>query len=257
MLAFLSYNGGEPGWASAMRESNFPGLRVYSPGLPLEDQLESIGDDLSLRKPNVLAYAGAKQLRLEEGIWNSLCDVLPALVEADSCTFTDQMVFRDLYLLVRSDVLIVDAQSTNELALYAALLGIPVIAVSYSARGLHPWLSHCAKATVHSPESVQEILDVFTPNTPNIDPPPEACLPAEDEPVAKEPHDGTSDCQDDCDEHETCREPIQKLPIFEYRCEDGHVFRSVCPDIDMCNQEDCGAEGVAECGSAIRTRTRI
>lgn len=220
MFAYLSYNGGEPGWASALRESNFPGLHVYSPGLTLESQLEAIGDDLSARKPNVLAYASAQALRLEEPIWLSLCDALPTLLAADSCTVTSQMIYRDLYLLVRSDVLIVDAHSTNELALYASLLGIPVVAVSYSPTGLHPWLTHCAQTTVNSPENVQEILDAFTPATLNIAPPQESCEKAElppdegDEfgPVTEqelgEPDKLpriTPDCQDDCDEHETCK----------------------------------------------------
>jgi hypothetical protein len=118
----------------------------------------------------------------------------------------------------------VDAHSTNELAVYAFLLGIPVVAVSYSPTGLHPWLTHCAQATVHSPESVQEILDVLTPATPNFacpetpcPPAEDTCLPEEDEfgPVTEqelgEPdvlgtRDANFDCDDNCDEHETCRE---------------------------------------------------
>ncbi len=201
MFAFLSYNGAEPGWATAMRESDFPGLHVYSPGLTLNEQIEAIGDELSARKPNVLAYTFDTALRLEETIWLTLCDALPTLLAADNCTVTSQLIYRDLYLLVRSDVLIVDSHSTNELAVYASLLGIPVVAVSYSPAGVHPWLAHCAQTTVNSPESVQEILDAFTPTTPNIDPPPPECeLPKE------APEEGVPDCQDDCDEHETCRE---------------------------------------------------
>lgn len=221
MFAYLSYNGGEPGWATALRESDFPGLHVYSPGLTLEEQLESIGDDLAARKPNVLAYASAQTLRLEETIWLPLPEALPTLLSADSCTVTSQMIYRDLYLLVRSDVLIVDANSTNELALFASLLGIPVIAVSYSPSGLHPWLTHCAHTTVNSPESVQEILDVFTPATPNISPPQEACERAESSPDEENEFGPVTeqelgepdklprtapDCKDDCNEHETCRE---------------------------------------------------
>jgi hypothetical protein len=195
-----------------LRESSFPELHVYSPGLTLEEQLESIGDDLSARKPNVTAYANSEALGLPENIWLSLCDALPTLLAADSCAVTLQMIYRDLWLLARSDVLIVDAQSTNELAVYAHLLGIPVVAISYGPAGLHPWLAHCAKATVNSPESIQEILDSFAPNTPNITPPtPECELPKEAPEEAKTStsppgHDGTSDCQDDCDEHKTCRE---------------------------------------------------
>lgn len=196
MFAFLSYNGSEPGWATALRESDFPGLSVYSPGLTLEEQLEAVGDDLSARKPNVLAYTFNSTFRLEESIWLSLCDALPTLLAADSCTVTSQMIYRDLYLLVRADVLIVDAHSTNELAVYAFLLGIPVVAISYAPTALHPWLTHCAQTTVNSPESVQEILDAFTPTTP-YNPPEEA--------TQAPPTEEVPDCADDCDEHETCR----------------------------------------------------
>ena len=208
MFAYLSYNGSEPGWASALRESDFPGLYVYSPGLTLESQLEALGDDLSARKPNVVAYASAEALRLEETIWMSFCDALPTLLAADTCTVTSQMIYRDLFLLVRADVLIVDAQSTNELAVYASLLGIPVVAVSYSPAGLHPWLTHCARATVNSPESVQEILDLFTPPAPNI-PPPEACEPAP--------------CEDPAEEAELPREHLRWCEV-----EHDHTNRHCC-----------------------------
>ncbi len=181
MLAFLNYSGAEPDWAAALRESNFPGLHVYSPALTLESQLPSLGDDLAARKPNVLAYAGSAPLRLEESIWLPLSEALPTLVAADSCMVTSQMVYRDLYLLVRSDALIVDARSTNELAVYAALLGIPVVAVSYQPTGLHPWLTHCAQVTVNSPENIGQILDALTPNSPNISAPEEPA-PEETEP---------------------------------------------------------------------------
>jgi hypothetical protein len=240
MFAYLSYNGSEPAWATALRESNFPGLSVYSPGLTLDEQLEAIGDDLSARKPNVLAYASAEALALGEPIWHSFCDALPSLLAADSCTITSQMIYRDIYLLVRSDVLIVDARSTNELAVYANLLGIPVVAVSYGPGGLHPWLDHCAKATVNSPESIQEILDVFTPNTPNTE-------------EVKNPHSYGAECRDEAGELLSEDAP-EAAPVYEYTCTEEHVFTSDLSTIGGCIVEDCGAEGVETCGSPVRVR---
>ena len=203
MFAFLSYNGNEPGWATALRESNFPGLSVYSPALPLDDQIEAIGDDLSARQPNALACTFSTAFRLEGTIGLPLPDALPTLMAADSCTVTSQLIYRDLYLLVRSDVLIVDAHSTNELAVYAFLLGIPVVAVSYGPSGLHPWLTHCAHTTVNSPESVQEILDAFTPTTPNISPPEAASRELTEAPPE---HDDTiAAAQTACARHYVCQ----------------------------------------------------
>ena len=205
VFAYLSYNGSEPAWATALRESNFPELRVYSPGLTLEEQLEAIGDDLAARRPNIMAYASAQALRLEETIWDSLTTALPTLLAADSCTVTSQMIYRDLYLLVRSDVLIVDAHSTNELALFASLLEIPVVAVSYSPTGLHPWLTHCSQTTVNSPESVREILEVFTPATPNIAPP-EDSEKSNADLVSQDCH--PADCDPDCPGPDPEDEPV-------------------------------------------------
>ena len=162
-FAFLSYSGLEPEWATALRESDFPGLQVYSPGLPLEGQLEALGDELAARKPNAVAYAHSQALRIEKSIWMPFCEALQTLVEADSCTITNQMVWRDVYLLVRADALIVDAHTTNELALLASLLGISTIAISYRPTGLHPWLSHCAEMTINNPESVEHILKALMP----------------------------------------------------------------------------------------------
>lgn len=189
MFAFLSYSGPEPDWASALRESNFPGLHVYSPGQPLESQLYALEGQLETRKPNALAYAHSAALRLEESVWLPFSEALPTLVAADSCIVTSQMVWRDLYLLVRADALIVDARSTNELSLFASLLGIPVVAVSYGPTGLHPWLAHCAQVTVNSPENIGQILDVLErrqgwgPGECIKVPPPEEPAPPADEPT--------------------------------------------------------------------------
>ena len=196
MFAFLSYNGPEPDWAVALGGANFPGLHVYSPGLPLESQLETIGDDLEARKPNPVAYAHSEALSLDKSIWLPFSEALPTLVAADSCTITNQMVWRDLYLLVRSDALIVDARSTNELALYASLLGIQVVAVSYGPTGLHPWLTHCAQVTINSPGNISQILDALTPATTDI-PVPEESAPAETEPPeSSAPRSGPIDMGD-------------------------------------------------------------
>ncbi len=172
MFAFLSYNGEEPAWAKALRETDLaPGLAVYSPGIALTKQIFFIEGYLA-RKPNVLAYAHQEALRLDQKIWLELTEAQATLFEADRCADTHQMIFRDLYLLVRADVLIVEAGSTNELALMANLLGIPVVAISYTPFGIHPWLAHCAQVTVNSPTSVSQIIDVLSPSPPreNLNP---------------------------------------------------------------------------------------
>jgi len=68
MFAFLAYSGTEPDWAAALRQSDFPGLTVYSEGRTLESQLEAIRGDLEARAPNMLAYGHSQALRLEKEI---------------------------------------------------------------------------------------------------------------------------------------------------------------------------------------------
>jgi len=199
---------------------------------------------LASRQPNALAFTFRTALRLEETIWIDFCDALPTLISADSCVSTSQIVFRDLYLLVRSDVLIVDANSTNELALLASLLGIPVVAVSYQPI-LHPWLLHCARTTINSPENIAQIVDSIPPITPNTATS-EDCLPPDDEfgPVTGQ----------ELGEPDSLRAP-EKAPVYEYTCDEGHEF--TCDRIvSCCVVEDCGAEGVAECGSPVIRRTQ-
>jgi len=171
MFAFLSYNGAEPSWAKALRETDLaPGLVVYSPGIALKEQIYHIEGHLT-RQPNVLAYAHSEALRLDKNLWLELTEAQATLFEADLCADTHQMIFRDLYFLVRTDVLIVEAGSTNELALMASLLGIPVVAISYTAVGIHSWLAHCAQVTVNSPVSVSQIIDVLPRENLNPIPP--------------------------------------------------------------------------------------
>jgi len=173
MFAFLSYNGAEPSWAKVLRETDLaPGLAVYSPGITLEEQISRnsfLCERHLVRKPNALAYAHSDALKLDDTLWLTLDKALPTLFEADRCVDTHQMIFRDLYILVRADVLIVETGSTNELALMASLLGIPVVAISYAPSGIHPWLAHCAQVTVNSPVSVSQILDVLSPTPPRED----------------------------------------------------------------------------------------
>lgn len=182
MFAFLSYNGTEPSWAKALRETELaPGLVIYSPGIALSEQIYHIEGHLA-RKPSVLAYAHSEALRLDKALWLELSEAQATLFEADRCADTHQMIFRDLYMLVRADVLIVEAGSTNELALMANLLGIPVVAISYTPLGIHPWLAHCAQVTVNSPVSVDQIIDVVNsgPQQENLNPIPPTPLTEEE-----------------------------------------------------------------------------
>lgn len=198
MFVCLAYNGPEPSWAKALRESEFArGLGIYSPGIALEDQVYFIEGHLANRRPNALAYANSEALRLDSALWLELDKALPTLCQADHCLDTHQMLFRDLYFLVRADVLIVEGAASNGLAVMANLMGIPVVAISYSPAGIHPWLAYCAQVTVNSPTNVSQILDVL--------PYPLAQAPEETEEEAPEEVPEPSEPEED--PNEAAREP--------------------------------------------------
>ena len=148
-MIYLAYDGLEPGWATALREKKIP---TYSPALTLQSQLEIIKSDLSYYEPIDSALTFKNTLMFNELLWAELDEALPTLLAADQCDNTARMVWRDLYILVRSETVVAEAGVSAEIPLIASYLGIPVILISFHPGLINPWLLTCAEITLNSPD---------------------------------------------------------------------------------------------------------
>jgi hypothetical protein len=167
MFVFMHYNGGEPGWANAIMQS---GLLAYSPARPLESQLSNEFEfELESKKPNVTAYQYTEAFKLTDALWKPFSAAKATLLEADHLLSTEHCIWRDQWFLSRADALLVENGASLEIPLLAYLWNIPVVAVSFTPTGMHPWLAKAAQVTVNSPENAEQILAVL--NIPEIEGP--------------------------------------------------------------------------------------
>lgn len=154
MFIYMHYNGNEPPWALSLRGL----VPAFTPGYPFEMQEESLAPALADKAPAERAARFAEAFQLDAGLWKSLSDARDTLVQADQLASTDHLVWRDQWLLSRADAVVVENGSTLEVPLLAALWGIPVVTVSFTPMGMHPWLAKTAQITVNSPTSAEQIL---------------------------------------------------------------------------------------------------
>jgi hypothetical protein len=154
MFIYMHYDGNEPPWALSLRGL----VPAFTPAYPFAMQEESLAAVLADKKPSSRAGTYAEAFQLDAGLWKPLSDAREVLLAADQLATTDHLVWRDQWLLSRADAVIVENGSTLEVPLLAALWGIPVVAVSFTPMGMHPWLAKTAQITVNSPTSAEQIL---------------------------------------------------------------------------------------------------
>lgn len=154
MFIYMHYNGSEPPWALSLRGL----VPAFTPGYPFAMQEESLAEVLADKEPAERAARFAEGFQLDPGLWKPLSEARETLLKADQLASTDHLVWRDEWLLLRADAVIVENGATLEIPLLAALWEIPVVAVSFAPTGMHPWLAKSAQITVNSPASAEQIL---------------------------------------------------------------------------------------------------
>lgn len=154
MFLYMHYDGAEPNWAISLRGL----VPAFTPAYPFAHQEESLAPALADKAPAERATRFAEAFQLDAGLWKPLSDARDTLLQADTMASTDHLVWRDQWLLSRADAVVVENGSTLEVPLLAALWGIPVVAVSFTPMGMHPWLAKTAQITVNSPNSAEQIL---------------------------------------------------------------------------------------------------
>jgi len=158
MFIFLHYSGGEPRWASELVKAGFP---VYSPARPIKDQLARLEPVLEGVKPNVNAYEYADAFKLGKEIWKPISQVKQVLVDADKFVSTEHCIWRDQWLLSRSDILLTENGASLDIPVLAYLLDIRTVSISFIPTWISPWLAKASQITINNPQSVEEIISVL------------------------------------------------------------------------------------------------
>jgi hypothetical protein len=154
MFIYMHYNTPEPEWAKSLREL----VPAYSPGWTWEAQEEALAAELADKTPVDLAGAFREVFQLDAGLWNPLSDARSILAAAEHHLLTDHLVWRDQWLLLRSDAVVTDVTASLEIPLFAAMLRIPVVGVSFTSQGTNPWMAKSAQLTLNNPIDGEQIL---------------------------------------------------------------------------------------------------
>lgn len=141
---------------------------VYDPALGLSGNVEAnpslAGMLTDVSRLSQQAQAGCQQLRLDPRLFDPFASILGRLRAADQ-TPTLDVTFRNLYILLRSDIVLVDLDfvghgEPSQEVLYAYLIGVPVVGIAHRFI-LSPWMADKLNAVVFprtSDEIVRQVL---------------------------------------------------------------------------------------------------
>lgn len=155
-MIYLSYTpllqqNPHPAWVMPLRAAMLAaGYTVYTPWVPVEEQVKD-GRTLNSLQKRLLPQLCAA-FRLQEELTYDYERVYQTFAQADRGGDFDCSVFRNLWFLSRSSVVIADITAPERLGvtgvtqemLYARLFDIPVVAVAPESGFNSPWLAHCA-----------------------------------------------------------------------------------------------------------------
>jgi hypothetical protein len=137
---------------------------LYDPMLGFSGNFESniytatcLSDNSRVNKH---AQVYQKELRLDPALFRNLGEVLKRIKASDGGPSID-LPFKDLYVILRSDIMLVDLNEAehgerSQEVLYAYLFGVPVIGVSHRFI-LSPWMAGKMNAVVF-PATTDEIV---------------------------------------------------------------------------------------------------
>lgn len=167
MLILATYAGPKPEWVESFQNTESNDWSFYDMAAPMGSQMTPRLEYLLGNLPNLYRNSTtAYSLRIcptmdLPDLWQPFGAIADKVVGIDVIDNMRLHVWRDWYFLLRADALLVDANSSNELALAARILDVPVVAVNYGLTGIHPWLADCAEYTCNSPGTIHKILELL------------------------------------------------------------------------------------------------
>lgn len=157
MFIYMHYDGPEPAWATSLRGI----VPAFSPAFHFGPQEETLGPILADKSPCGVAGAFKDVFQLDGALWSPLSEAREILLVPDQQATTDHLVWRDQWLLLRADAVVTDVGASLEIPLFAAMLRIPVVGVSFTSFGMNPWMAKSAQLTVNSPAGGEQILSAM------------------------------------------------------------------------------------------------
>lgn len=135
MLVYISYPElSEPsGWVSELFQQDVEGLTFLDPNHSIVQQAQNKNVfELLNRHPHRTAQEHASVFKLDNELFQSLNEVSQRIGHAESTAYLD-LPFKNLYCLLRSDLLIVDMNGPEvaQDVMYAWMWNIPIIGATY------------------------------------------------------------------------------------------------------------------------------
>lgn len=170
-LIYMSYSlmdqASKPDWVDKLKDNPMvvkEKWSLYDPSLGFNGNFEAgfytaavLSDNSRVNKQ---AYESQKSLRLDPALFSDLGKVINRIKAADGAPSID-LPFKDLYVILRSDIVLVDLNTADhgersQEVLYAYLFGIPVVGVAHRFI-LSPWMVGKVNSVVF-PVTTDEIV---------------------------------------------------------------------------------------------------
>lgn len=164
---YLGYSYVEmPSYADTMKkEMEEQGYLIFNPLVPTEQQFSQDHQKDALKKVEPkLSLGELKFLKLSPEYRNPFDEVLPIIRQADTKTDVDSMIFKELYFLMRSSLMICDLNmepygpELYQKLFYAKLFEIPVIGIAPSGRTLSPYIFKYTKVLLTDSFNLANLL---------------------------------------------------------------------------------------------------
>jgi len=154
-----------PEWVGATRAHPLvrrEGWSLYSPAEGFVDNFGNVplAAALSRAEPAQVAVRNQEALKLDPGLFMSIGEVVHRIKASDEAPTTD-VSFKDLYVIIRSDIVLVDldrmdhGERSQEMA-YAYLCGVPTVGIAHRFI-FSPWVADKISSIVF-PRTSDEIV---------------------------------------------------------------------------------------------------
>ncbi len=166
MLLHLAYpvhgRNVKPTWVDSLKENSFAIAEKWGFFDPTARLTPDLLQLVSKLKVNSIAEEKAEILKLTPNLLASTPEVLQDLTKTENDNpLTSQIIFRHLYFLTRATLVVADLNNpslgeTSQEVLYAHLMNIPIIGISYRPT-VSPWM-HSKVRSIIAPRNADDLV---------------------------------------------------------------------------------------------------